>query len=298
MGLRAFRTIRQSRMFRGASLLLGAVAALLSGGCDKVARQTLYDRDGLVATRIERRYHDWSTGTDRTAVGYKIRFRGEALCGERLTRLLYADAPERAPYVPRHCPVAAEAAGRAGLLAFLDVSSIGDPRLARLYVDRGELVVERLLDERPERLHSGRFLPPRIDGWSRIATPAGDTLMIAHDPLRIVDLGRGELLDIEDGTALLIDRWRPPAGVAATFHAVRLADGTRLASLEMPAPCLALPDLQLDEPRARLPAAQGRARIDFDEVPAWRRTVLSWRPDAAELTPAMPCDRAGRAAAG
>lgn len=282
---------------RTMAFLLGLLAAPTG---TSVSASVIYDNHGLVVESSTSSRSDWNTGQRQNTRRTTITFNGKPLCGTDVGALLYPDGKSvsaRAFF----CAGNAKALETDAVLAFFTSSSASEV-LAHLQVVNGALRVNRVtLSDNADRNRPGatRFEDARLPGWTRVNTAWNETVMIRHAPLKALNLGPGQLLDIDNNVAYLAippgrdvvvvepaKRVKDAHGylqfvpeitkfvdAPLAFRAVNLADGKELARLDFKDTCLTLPALQFNRPDA---ASTLSSKIDvaFDDVPAWRAQTL------------------------
>lgn len=261
----------------------------------------IYDNHGLVVETADSSRSDWNTGQRQNTRRTTITFNGKPLCGPDVGALLYPDGQDRAAARAFFCAGPARALETDAVLAYFTSSSAREV-LAHLQVVGGTLRVNRVaLSDKPDRNQPNgtRFEDARLPGWTRVNTAWNETVMIRHAPLKALNLGRGQLLDIDNDVAYLAI---PPGRDAVVvepakrvkdahgylqyvpeitkfvdtplaFRAVRMADGRELARLDFKDVCLTLPAIQFNRPDAAS-TLSSKVDVAFDEAPAWRARTL------------------------
>lgn len=279
------------------AFLLGLFAAPTGA---PVSASVIYDNHGLVVESSTGSRSDWNTGQRQNTRRTTITFNGKPLCGTDVGALLYPDGKDAAARA-FFCAGNARALETDAVLAYFTSSSAREV-LAHLQVVNGALRVNRVtLSDNADRNRPGatRFEDARLPGWTRVNTAWNETVMIRHAPLKALNLGPGQLLDIDNDVAYLAippgrdvvvvepaKRVKDAHGylqfvpeitkfvdAPLAFRAVNLADGKELARLDFKDTCLTLPALQFNRPDA---ASTLSSKIDvaFDELPAWRARTL------------------------
>lgn len=277
-----------------------AMAFLLSLLATPVGAAVVYDSQGLVVEVAAGSRSDWNTGQRQRSRATTITYQGNKLCGTDVGALLYPGGKEPAARA-FYCAGPAIALETDAVLAFFNSGS-ANTVLAHLQVVNGALRVQRVaLSDKPDRnrIHGTLFQDARLPGWTRVDSAWNETVLIRHAPLKALNLGPGKLLDVADDVAYLavppgrdVQVVQPATRVkdahgdmqyvpevtrfvdtALAFRAVRMRDGQELARLDAGDTCLRLPALEFDRPDPLHPSS-AKPDVAFDDVPAWRASVL------------------------
>lgn len=293
---------------------LAAIAAPSQAG-------TLFNRNGLRVEQTGIGFQDYQEGRRRNASQYTLAYQRQPLCGKGVKlgeRFLPAGDARRAR--DYFCGPA-KAINAHGVLAFV-TRTAGHGNLLYLDVSGPDL---RITDIPVHKEGDGdsigglAFLDAGEPGWTRYENGWYETTLIRHEPFQAVRLGRGRLLDIDNGVAfLLVPRGQEvqtvkPASVGQTangtpvviaaelrqrptplrFRAVELATGRELASVASGDACLDAPSMDF-----RGTGAASSARVAYAGLAVWRSRNLVYaagaRPSlrlaaANELRPVANC---------
>jgi hypothetical protein len=152
-----------------------------------------------------------------------------------------------------------------------------DYELAHLSMQGNQLQAKVLLKDLP----NSWFTDARRPGWIALAGER-NLYMIQRQPLRVVDIGIGALLDIQGDTALLADTpWGTDAehNPAPRVRAVDLNSGKQLSELRLDAGCFVLPDFEFSHPRLYgILGNSTNERLEFVDGPVWFATNLQLLP--------------------
>ena len=301
-----------------AAVLLSLSLAAMAGPSQA---RTIYNDKGLRVEETDIGFQDYLEGRRRNASQYTLAYQRQPLCGKGVKlgeRFLPADDPRRAR--DYFCGPA-KAINAHGVLAFVTRTS-GHGNLLYLDVGGGDL---RITDIPVQKEGAGDsiggqvFLDAGLPGWTRYENGWYETTLIRHEPFQAVRLGRGRLLDIDNGVAfLLVPRDQEvqtvkPASLGQTangtpvvipaelrqrptplrFRAVELETGRELASVAARDACLDAPSMDFWGT-----GGASSAQVPYAELAVWRARNLVYaagaRPSlrlaaANELRPAANC---------
>lgn len=307
-------------------LLAAALVALALAG--PLQARTVYNEKGLRVEETDIGFRDYLEGKRRNASQYTLTYQRQPLCGKGVKlgeRFLPPGDPRRAR--DYFCGPAKAINGH-GVLAFV-TRTAGHGNLLYLDVGGGDL---RITDIPVQKEGDGDgigglvFLNAGVPGWTRYENGGYETTLIRHEPFQAVKLGRGRLLDIDNGVAfLLVPRDQEvqtvkPASVGQTangtplviaaalrqrptpvrFRAVDLATGRELASVAARDACLDAPSMDFWGT-----GGASSAQVPFAELAVWRARNLVYVAGAKpalrlaaanELRPVANCQRDWRPA--
>lgn len=303
-----------------ATALLSLALAALAG---PLQARTVYNDKGLRVEETDIGFQDYQEGKRRNASQYTLTYQRQPLCGKGVKlgeRFLPADDPRRAR--DYFCGPA-KAINAHGVLAFVTRTS-GHGNLLYLDVGGGNLRINDIAVQKEgdgDSIGGLVFLDAGEPGWTRYENGWYETTLIRHEPFQVVKLGRGRLLDIDNGVAfLLVPRGQEvqtvkPASVGQTangtpvviaaelrqrptalrFRAVDVNSGRELASVAAPDVCLEAPTMDFWGN-----GGATSAQVPYTELAAWRARNLVYvagaKPSlrlaaANELRPAANCQR-------
>ncbi|MDP3846982.1 MAG: hypothetical protein Q8R10_11245 [Pseudomonas sp.] len=228
------------------------------------------------AFRVEHRrssHSDWNTGTDYIQIETQLEYDGELIDAANLAELIEPD-PEQRRGLQLFDAATLDAQNA---LTLFSRGSGEDYELAHLSMQGNQLQAKVLLKGLP----NSWFTDARRPGWISLAGEK-QLYMIQRQPLRIVDVGIGALLDVQGETALLADTpWGADAerNPAPRVRAVDLSSGKQLSELRLDAGCFVLPEFEFSHPQVYdKMGASTNQRLGFVDGPAWFARNLQLLP--------------------
>jgi hypothetical protein len=218
-----------------------------------------FGKDGP-ALSVERKvshYRDWNTGMRREEVTIVLRVKGRELSNEKLGLALGANEEDA------QLTTVFEAVSAGPNDALVLYRTSGNFELAHLYMDNDQLRGQSLVRD----LTQNWFTDARMPGW--ISVQQENRLhLVQINPLRVVDIGPGVLLDVRGDIALMAEEgYNKPA---SSIHAVSISQGKSVAELPLEKACFALPQFEFTHPLvyARFPEST-LEQLMFQHGPAW-----------------------------
>ncbi|MEN0105581.1 MAG: hypothetical protein AAGC84_04055 [Pseudomonas sp.] len=215
------------------------------------------DSPPLAVERKVSQNRDWNTGMLRDEVSFTLRMHGSALSDKQLGKALGAPADEA------HLTTLFDAVSSGPDAALVVYRTSGNYRLARLQVQGKQLSGQALVDD----LAQNWFTDARMPGWVSVQQD-NHLHLVQLNPLRVVDVGAGVLLDVRGDLALLAQQgYNEPD---STIRAVSISTGRQVATLLLPQRCFALPQFEFTHPLVYARIDQSTLEtLRFQDGPAW-----------------------------
>ena len=219
----------------------------------------LFGKDGppLSVERDVSQYLDWNTGMQRERVTYILRMNGRKLSDETITKAVGAKEDK---FYATNVFAAISAGPNDALVLY---GSNGLYSLATLHVEGKTLSGKTLLNE----VTQNWFTDARMAGWVSVQQE-GRLHLVQLNPVKVVDVGPGVLLDVRGDIALLANEgYRGPQ---STIRAVSIGQGKQVAEVSLPTACFALPRFEFTHPAVYGDMEKSSLEVLlFKDGPAW-----------------------------
>lgn len=212
------------------------------------------DAPPLSVERKVSQKRDWNTGMLRDEVTFTLRMNGRVLSDDKLGTAFGAHGSDAALW---------DALSTGPNEALVVYGTDGSYRLAHLQVADDKLRSQLLVKD----LTQNWFTDARLPGWVSVQQEHSLHL-VQLNPLRVVDVGAGVLLDVRGDLALLAEEgFRGPT---STLHAVSISQGKQVAELPLPKACFVLPSFEFTHPLVYATVEQSTLEtLRFQDGPAW-----------------------------